>query len=167
LTVRPHTKTHKSRYFAGLQIAAGARGLTVAKVGEAEVMSDVVPDMLLAYPAGDPGRAGRAAALARRATLRVSFPIPGSPRRRAVSYQHHRQHDIPGGGGFVRAAPTKVGDPDALGHVRHEPWRPGGVRALHERGISTGAHTHPRLRSADYTWRSIVPASARAASIEE
>lgn len=37
--LRPHTKTHKMPELAKLQIAAGATGITVAKVGEAEVMA--------------------------------------------------------------------------------------------------------------------------------
>ena len=38
--LRPHAKTHKSPEIAGMQIAAGARGLTVAKLDEAEIMID-------------------------------------------------------------------------------------------------------------------------------
>ena len=38
LRVRPHTKTHKIPALARKQIELGASGLTVAKVGEAEVM---------------------------------------------------------------------------------------------------------------------------------
>lgn len=34
----PHTKTHKTPQIARMQLAAGAEGLTVAKLGEAEVM---------------------------------------------------------------------------------------------------------------------------------
>ena len=37
--LRPHTKTHRSPEFAKLQMEAGAVGITVAKVGEAEVMA--------------------------------------------------------------------------------------------------------------------------------
>jgi D-serine deaminase-like pyridoxal phosphate-dependent protein len=36
--LRPHTKTHKSPYVASLQRAAGTAGITVAKLGEAELM---------------------------------------------------------------------------------------------------------------------------------
>jgi D-serine deaminase-like pyridoxal phosphate-dependent protein len=36
---RPHVKTHKSLSIAGMQIEAGAVGVAVAKVGEAEVMA--------------------------------------------------------------------------------------------------------------------------------
>ena len=35
LRLRPHTKTHKSKRLARLQIEAGAAGLTVAQAGEA------------------------------------------------------------------------------------------------------------------------------------
>jgi D-serine deaminase-like pyridoxal phosphate-dependent protein len=37
--LRPHTKTHKMPYIAKLQLAKGACGIAVAKVGEAEVMA--------------------------------------------------------------------------------------------------------------------------------
>jgi len=72
VAVRPHTKTHKSRELAALQIAAGARGLTAAKVGEAERMAEVDEDILVAYPAFDPHRAPRLAQLARGRTVRVA-----------------------------------------------------------------------------------------------
>jgi D-serine deaminase-like pyridoxal phosphate-dependent protein len=49
--VRPHTKTHKIPALARKQIGLGAAGLTVAKVGEAEVMLAAQPtDLLIAYP---------------------------------------------------------------------------------------------------------------------
>src|SRR5207237_1256925 len=46
-----HTRTHKSPVIAGMQVAAGARGITVAKVGEAEVMVAAgFGDLFIAYP---------------------------------------------------------------------------------------------------------------------
>lgn len=39
VALRPHTKTHKMPYLAKLCVEAGAKGITVAKVGEAEVMA--------------------------------------------------------------------------------------------------------------------------------
>lgn len=72
LGVRPHTKTHKSRQVASLQMSAGAIGLTAAKVGEAELMAEVADDILLAYPAIDPARTVRVIHLAAHATLRVA-----------------------------------------------------------------------------------------------
>lgn len=38
VALRPHTKTHKMPYFALKQVEAGAAGIAVAKIGEAEVM---------------------------------------------------------------------------------------------------------------------------------
>jgi D-serine deaminase-like pyridoxal phosphate-dependent protein len=72
LLVRPHTKTHKTCLLARLQLECGAPGLTIAKLGEAETMSDVADDLLLAYPALDPWRARYVAELARRKTMRVA-----------------------------------------------------------------------------------------------
>jgi D-serine deaminase-like pyridoxal phosphate-dependent protein len=51
LRLRPHTKTHKIPALGRRQIELGAAGLTVAKVGEAEVMlNSGTPDLLVAYP---------------------------------------------------------------------------------------------------------------------
>ena len=51
LALRPHTKTHKSTVLGSMQLGRGAKGLTVAKVGEAEVMAACEPaDLLVAYP---------------------------------------------------------------------------------------------------------------------
>jgi D-serine deaminase-like pyridoxal phosphate-dependent protein len=50
LAWRPHTKSHKSRAVGRIQLASGARGLTVATPREAEVMGDLTDDLLLAYP---------------------------------------------------------------------------------------------------------------------
>src|SRR4051794_35407751 len=38
--LRPHTKTHKTPEIARMQLDAGAVGLTVAKLGEAEALAD-------------------------------------------------------------------------------------------------------------------------------
>jgi D-serine deaminase-like pyridoxal phosphate-dependent protein len=51
LRLRPHTKTHKIVDLARRQLSLGADGLTVAKVGEAEVMVAAGPrEILIAYP---------------------------------------------------------------------------------------------------------------------
>ncbi len=48
--LRPHTKTHKSVSLAREQLDLGARGITVAKVGEAEVYSEAgFDDIRIAY----------------------------------------------------------------------------------------------------------------------
>jgi D-serine deaminase-like pyridoxal phosphate-dependent protein len=50
LALRPHVKTHKSPRIAAEQMRLGAVGLTCATPREAEVMSDVSRDVLVAYP---------------------------------------------------------------------------------------------------------------------
>ena len=72
LGVRPHTKTHKTRALARLQLEAGAVGLTVAKAGEAELMAEAGDDLLMAYPAVDAPRCQRLARLARNKIVRVA-----------------------------------------------------------------------------------------------
>jgi D-serine deaminase-like pyridoxal phosphate-dependent protein len=73
LKLRPHTKTHKSIRMAKAQIDAGASGLTVAKVGEAQVMSQASSDIMIAYPAVGTCRLQRLVALARNHRLRVGI----------------------------------------------------------------------------------------------
>lgn len=48
VALRPHVKTHKIPEIAQLQLDAGAIGITVAKLGEAEVLPG--DDVLVAYP---------------------------------------------------------------------------------------------------------------------
>jgi D-serine deaminase-like pyridoxal phosphate-dependent protein len=51
IALRPHAKTHKSIAIARLQLAAGARGLTVGTLGEAETFVGAgIEDVFLAYP---------------------------------------------------------------------------------------------------------------------
>jgi D-serine deaminase-like pyridoxal phosphate-dependent protein len=74
LLLRPHTKTHKIPELAKRQIASGATGITVAKIGEAEVMLEAgITDMLIAYPIVGPKKTTRLAQLAERARIAVSL----------------------------------------------------------------------------------------------
>src|ERR687890_2002421 len=51
VALRPHVKTHKIPGIAREQVEAGAAGITVAKVSEAEVMADDgMEDIFIAYP---------------------------------------------------------------------------------------------------------------------
>ena len=51
LMLRPHTKAHKSPIIAQRQIDAGAKGICVAKLGEAEVMAEGgISDILITTP---------------------------------------------------------------------------------------------------------------------
>lgn len=73
LKLRPHTKTHKSPEIARMQLTAGASGITVAKLGEAEVMVDHgITDILIAFPLIGAQKIERLAALHRRAEIRTS-----------------------------------------------------------------------------------------------
>ena len=72
INVRPHTKTHKSRFLAAMQLDAGACGITCAKVSEAEQLSEPGQDVLLAYPPVGALRAERVAVLARDRTMRAA-----------------------------------------------------------------------------------------------
>jgi D-serine deaminase-like pyridoxal phosphate-dependent protein len=73
IALRPHAKTHKSVEIARRQIAAGATGLTVATIGEAEVFADAgLVDLFIAYPLVVRGPAiDRLRLLASRSTLSV------------------------------------------------------------------------------------------------
>ena len=72
LRLRPHTKTHKIPALARVQLDLGAAGITVAKVGEAEVMLAAdPPDLLVAYPIIGRGKLERLVAVARRARVTV------------------------------------------------------------------------------------------------
>src|SRR5271157_2265170 len=72
--LRPHTKTHKTVEVARLQLAHGAVGLTVAKVGEAEVMAGAgLDDILVAFPILGDEKLRRLARIARARRLLLSL----------------------------------------------------------------------------------------------
>ncbi len=75
LRLRPHTKTHKSPEVARMQLALGAAGLTVAKVGEAEVMSAALPpcDLLVAFPIFGAPKVKRLRAVAEHSSVTVAL----------------------------------------------------------------------------------------------
>jgi D-serine deaminase-like pyridoxal phosphate-dependent protein len=73
LALRPHIKTHKTPWLAAEQLRRGAVGVTCATPREAEVMSEVADDVLLAYPAVGPVRARRVAGLPADVRLTVAL----------------------------------------------------------------------------------------------
>lgn len=74
LALRPHFKTHKSVAIARRQMAAGAVGMTVAKLDEAAVLVDAgIEDVLVAYEIVAAPKLSRAMALAERA--RITFAV--------------------------------------------------------------------------------------------
>ncbi len=74
---RPHIKTHKVPGLAKAQIAAGARGITCQKLGEADVMAAAgISDILVSYNLIGAARSGRLAALRRTLDLTVCADNP-------------------------------------------------------------------------------------------
>ena len=90
--LRPHMKTHKMNALAELQMRNGAVGLTVAKLGEAEVMiNSGVRDLLVGYPIVGQSHVRRLFDLAAQAELTVAVdswdvadPIAREARRRSM-----------------------------------------------------------------------------------
>jgi D-serine deaminase-like pyridoxal phosphate-dependent protein len=74
LLLRPHTKSHKIPELAQRQIASGAKGITVAKLGEAEVMLNAgITDILIAYPIVGEEKTTRLARIAEQAKITVAL----------------------------------------------------------------------------------------------
>ena len=74
VSLRPHIKTHKTPQIALRQIAAGAVGITCAKLGEAEVMADAgIDDILIAFPTVGPIKIKRLLTLMERARIIVAI----------------------------------------------------------------------------------------------
>lgn len=71
--LRPHFKTHKSPLLAQKQLAAGAIGITCAKLGEAEVLAQAgVQDMLIANQIVIPAKIARLVNLAAHTEVMVA-----------------------------------------------------------------------------------------------
>jgi D-serine deaminase-like pyridoxal phosphate-dependent protein len=73
LRLRPHAKMHKSGHIAKLQMAAGAVGVCVQKLSEAEALAAVgVNDIYISNEVIEPAKLARVAALAGRVTLAIA-----------------------------------------------------------------------------------------------
>ena len=74
---RPHIKTHKSPMLAKLQVAAGAKGITCQKLGEAEVMADAgIDNILISYNLLGEEKMARLGALQAKAHMTVAADNP-------------------------------------------------------------------------------------------
>ncbi len=72
MALRPHYKSHKCVSIAKLQLAAGAKGITCAKLSEAEDLAQAgVGDILIANQVVQPEKMGRLAALAGKIRLSI------------------------------------------------------------------------------------------------
>ena len=74
---RPHVKVHKSPFLAHKQIAAGANGITCAKLSEAEIMNNSgIEDILIANQIIGAHKLTRLANLAKRCSIKVLVDNP-------------------------------------------------------------------------------------------
>jgi len=81
LLLRPHTKSHKIPELAQRQIASGATGITVAKLGEAEVMLNAgITDILIAYPIVGEEKTTCLAKIAEQASITVALDSEAAAR---------------------------------------------------------------------------------------
>ena len=72
ISLRPHYKSHRCPYLAGLQMAWGAKGITCAKVGEAEDLAETgIQDILIANQITAPSKIARAVKVAQKTHLTV------------------------------------------------------------------------------------------------
>jgi D-serine deaminase-like pyridoxal phosphate-dependent protein len=81
VALRPHVKTHKNLEIARMQVAAGASGITVATLGEAEVFVEAgFDDVFVAYPLWVDDRAAeRIRSLAQRSRVTIGVDsVPGA-----------------------------------------------------------------------------------------
>ena len=89
---RPHCKAHKTPEIAKLQIAAGAIGVTCAKLGEAEVMAAAgIRDILIANQIVGPAKIARLVALARHADPIVCVDSIDNADALSAAFEHERQ----------------------------------------------------------------------------
>ncbi len=92
VSLRPHTKTHKMPEIAQKQIAAGAHGITTAKVSEAEVMAEQgIDDIFIAYPIVTPAKLERVIELSRKINLIIGVDsYQGAVNISKLAQQHNQ-----------------------------------------------------------------------------
>lgn len=86
VNLRPHVKTHKSTIIAHKQIAAGAIGITCAKLGEAETLVEAgISDILIANQIVGPLKIARLVNLTKHADMMVAVDNPDNVRELAAA----------------------------------------------------------------------------------
>jgi voltage-gated potassium channel Kch len=86
----PHVKTHRTLEYARRQLAAGAAGLTVSRLEEAEAFAaGGASNLLLAYPLVGEARLARARLLSRRATLTLATDSLDAARAMGTHFAAH------------------------------------------------------------------------------
>jgi D-serine deaminase-like pyridoxal phosphate-dependent protein len=159
LRLRPHTKTHKSVRIAGRQIAAGAAGLTVAKVSEAEVMLAAGPaDLLVAFPIIGHTKLEHLTQVARRTQVTVALDSVFAARQlsdaaRAAQVEIGVLAEVDAGLGRVGVSPGQplVQLAQAIGKLPHLRFAgiafyPGHIKSLDESGLRAMAQLSDFVR---------------------
>jgi D-serine deaminase-like pyridoxal phosphate-dependent protein len=162
VALRPHAKTHKCLEIARMQVDAGAVGLTVATVSEAEVFaSGGFTDLFVAYPLWvDVDRGTRLRALAERAAVVVGVDsadgaralaaqAPGTAVMVEVDSGQHRSGVAPAEAGVVAEASARAGL-----DVR-------GVFTFPGHSYAPGVRADVRVQEADTLRRAVASLSAR------
>ena len=137
MRLRPHAKMHKSAAIAKLQMAAGAVGVCVQKVSEAEALAEGgVDNIFITNEVVSEAKLARAAALAQRITLAIAVDSGLGVERLARAVKAAGSNvdvfvEIDVGQGRCGVAPTAAG---ALAHqvVAHG-LRLAGLQAYHGR----------------------------------
>jgi D-serine deaminase-like pyridoxal phosphate-dependent protein len=126
ISLRPHVKTHKCVEIARLQVDAGAIGITVATVGEAEVFAHHgFDDVFVAYPLWlTDEAAARLREVAQHARLAIGIDSPEAAARAAsllegsgvealveVDCGHHRSGVRPSDAGALAVSAEEAGLP--------------------------------------------------------
>ena len=150
LRLRPHTKTHKIPALGKKQLAFGAVGLAVAKVGEAEVMMATdPPDLLVAFPVVGQAKLKRLLPIARKTRVTVSLDSLIAARQLAEAAQYANVTlgvlaEVDVGLGRVGVTPGRelvqlAQDMTRLPGLTFEgiAFFPGHVRKLDEQGLAT------------------------------
>jgi D-serine deaminase-like pyridoxal phosphate-dependent protein len=137
MRLRPHAKMHKCAAIAKLQVDAGAVGVCVQKLGEAEVLAELgVKDIFISNEIVDASKLARVAALAGRAKLAIAVDSQLGIQRLADALSAAGTSadvfvEIDVGQGRCGVAPTAAG---ALAHqVVSHGLRFAGLQAYHGR----------------------------------
>jgi D-serine deaminase-like pyridoxal phosphate-dependent protein len=147
LRLRPHTKTHKIPALARKQLDLGASGLTVAKVGEAEVMLQAQPaDLLVAFPIVGPRKLERLVEVGRNTAVTVSLDsltvaghLSDAARRGEIEVGVLAEVDVGLGRVGVQPGPELRQLIEGIRRLPHLRWDgiafyPGQIKSLDERG---------------------------------
>ena len=94
--LRPHIKAHKIPAIANMQLEMGAKGITVSKLGEAEVMIDAgIKDILIAYQLIGKNKMEKLMNLAKKAKITVAVDsLEGIKYLNQASQKYRQRIDV-------------------------------------------------------------------------